>query len=254
MATVDFVAVGFPDCGTGLLGRQLEKFTGVNIDKLNGNVEAPFYMNDRDPQVLKRQQPMKSSSLNGHCYSAYIYDQTALKRIKTDNPNAVFVICVREPIQALMSWREMHRGLAEKGTPATHFVNKTRESRKFYVAASLDEYHEAYAEPRLKFTARIKQMLRALNNPKTVIVSQDAIKKRSATVAEAIFSSVSDSAFGKDRNAVALRERLSLGLLDGTVKDFQGSPKLVATLSDELSQLNTLFFELSAQKHVLIVV
>ena len=155
--------------------RLVEKLDGITINRMNGNLEAPFFVNENNYENLKFQHKglAKEDNFSGHKYTAYIYNATALRRIRTENPERLFVICVRNPVRSLISWHEMHRNIATTGSNLQHFVNKDQVTRDFYINATIEEYYVKFAKDRLRYAFYIRRMRKILNNPKIMFISQE---------------------------------------------------------------------------------
>mgnify|MGYP001190369756 CR=1 FL=1 len=142
----DFVIVGFPKSGTTALIKRLEREPGLHIGKLrHNNYEAPIAKPGEAPDSF-----IEPSKINGHKYAAYIYDDVAIDRIAQSG--ALIIVCIREPIQALISWWNMHRRHAEMniGMPS-----KSEEKREFFRTCSLGDYWNRFANTRMDYIARL---------------------------------------------------------------------------------------------------
>ena len=167
---VHFVIAGFPKCGTSALIRELEKREFVHLQKTREGYESPLFIQPG----LDISSCCMDDRLNGHKFASYIYSNNALQKILQHNSKCLFVICVRDIEHALVSWWNMHRQIAVRGSPNSHFVNKSREVRDFYSNCSISEYFVSYAEEKLDYAVWIRRLL-ALSNT-LIIVRQSTLK------------------------------------------------------------------------------
>ncbi|MFD0987436.1 hypothetical protein [Methyloligella solikamskensis] len=180
----DFAIVGFPKCGTTALARFFETNEDVQLAKLNGRYESPYFkVGGRDPGPDYR-----PGAANGHKFTSYAYSRAALRRLYDSNPELLFVFCVREAKPAMLSWRRMHSLIAERGTPETHPVNRSAESRAFYQSCSAEAYFEAYADERLNYAQLIERFRTALPEARFVVTSQGRLAQDAAGVMTALLS------------------------------------------------------------------
>jgi hypothetical protein len=184
----DFVIIGFPKCGTSALTRALGTLPKVQVDRfVDGQLEAPYFAAEQQLEALRtlRQKSPRAAAV-GHKFSAYVYNETALKRIASTVPRSLLVLCVRNPNKALVSWREMHRRIAALGTNKAHFVNHSDESRRFYTEASLEEYYRHYARDRLTYAAHIERVRELTPDQPLVLVSQEFMAARMQRVLQVL--------------------------------------------------------------------
>lgn len=180
----DFVVLGFPKCGTTALMDALGALEGVGVDQFDGRLEAPFFESLENVEKLKAAHAALSvrPAVVGHKYVVYMYSEPSLRRIVELVPRAPLIVCVRDPMRALLSWRQMHRRIAQDGKYLTHFVNASPESRAFYKNASLDAYYQRFARTRLGYEANIRRLTSLAEHQKIVIVSQEFMANRMADV------------------------------------------------------------------------
>jgi len=176
----DFVIIGFPKCGTSALTRAIGTLQKVQIDRyIGGELEAPYFAGEEQLGALRTlRQKSPHAAAVGHKFSAYVYDNAAMRRIAATVPGATLVACVRDPKRALVSWREMHRRIAVQGIRKTHFVNLSDESRRFYAEASLEDYYRHYARDWLTYAAHIERLRQHAPRQPLVLVSQEYMAAR----------------------------------------------------------------------------
>lgn len=175
-AKTDFVVVGFPKCGTSALMRLLQRMPGLVVERDGDDLEAPFYMSDESADRHEASRATCGERLHGHKFVSYVYSTPALERIARRNPEAVFVVCVRDPEKALASWRAMHRQIAGRdGEGSAHFIHQDPVRRQFYAEASLQQYYEEFARPRLRYAALIRRLLACAPGHRVVVVEQSAL-------------------------------------------------------------------------------
>lgn len=177
MGTTDFVIVGFPKCGTTALAAGLDSVEGITVHRRRGRWESPFFRTDKGAEDWR--QLVDPQTVNGHKFTAYVYRRDALERIRAQAPEALVIVCVRDPAAALASWREMHRRIATKGE-ANHFVNKSAESRRFYSTCSLSEYYRAYGRPRVNYAEHIRSLRSVLGDHRLMVVRQEWLVRNTA--------------------------------------------------------------------------
>jgi len=246
---VDFVIVGFPKCGTTALMRMLGKIDGVVIDLWNGALEeAPFYSSEEGIRQLKTMKS-QAAGVRGHKYASYIYNESALRRIRDDNPNPLFIVCVRDPVRSLISWREMHRQIAIAASPPSHFVNKDSSVNAFYRTASLDEYYQVFARKRLKYAEYIQNMYAVLERPRMMIVAQEYLARFAGDVVKTFRRAVNH----EDDSHLVLEQPAHVGFAD-RVDVFEARPELIAELRENMQQLTALCAELASHRNVQLLV
>lgn len=133
--------------------------------------EAPFFVPARN---LTMPQPVPGK-VNGHKFSAYIYSNTVMKGMLAEKPDALLLINVRPAGEALLSWRDMHRGIARR-EGATHFV-ASDDKRDFYANCSEVEYFETYAKTRIHYAQSIRKFLRAAPKANYLIITQARLSR-----------------------------------------------------------------------------
>ena len=174
----DFCIVGFPKCGTSALVRFLERSQHINLLKMNGKYEAPLLISKTPPIDAHYQEGL----LNGHKYTAYAYSLQTMQSILENNPQALIIFCVRDSETALYSWHNMHRRIAIKGDPQTHFVNQDEETQRFYRECSVQDYYRKFARDRLTYAAHINRIIAKWTDVKYALVSQMRLANDAKTV------------------------------------------------------------------------
>lgn len=186
----DFCIVGFPKCGTSALARFLERSQHINLMKMNGKYEAPLFIN-KAPSIDAHYQ---EGLLNGHKYTAYAYSLQAMQSILENSPQALIIFCVRDIETALYSWHNMHRRIAIKGDPQTHFVNQDEETQRFYRECSVEDYYWKFARDRLTYAAHINRILEKWADVKFALVSQLRLAQDAKTVVSRLHELMGKSA------------------------------------------------------------
>jgi hypothetical protein len=169
MSIVDFCVIGFPKCGTTATIRMLKESPALKVHFRNGKPEAPFFID-----AGAERPEAEPGIVNGHKFSAYVYNRAALSAILAEKPDALLLINVRPAGEALLSWRDMHREIATRNT-AVHFTTQTEETRAFYMNCTEVEYYHAYAKARLDYAQRIRQLLETWPRANLVIVTQQRL-------------------------------------------------------------------------------
>lgn len=178
----DFCILGFPKCGTTALARFLEANEKVYLAKLNGRYESPYFKPDR-VDIVPDYRP---GLVNGHKWTGYVYSPRSLHRLYAVSPDALFIICVRDAKAAMLSWQRMHAKIAERGTPETHPVNRSAESRAFFQTCSPEAYFEDYANQRLDYAEAIGRFQEAFPEARFVVTSQGRLAQDAAGLMTAL--------------------------------------------------------------------
>lgn len=169
----DFCIVGFPKCGTTAIARFLESSPYCHLAKLDDQYESPFYGRiEVDPSALH-----VAGKLNGHKYTAYAYSFHAFRKMLTRNRRTLFIFCVRDARAALLSWCNMHRQIALRGSPAGHFACSSDENRDFYANCSPSEHYERFSRRRLAYAERIEAVRRRFPKARILVVRQEDLAR-----------------------------------------------------------------------------
>ena len=245
----DFVILGFPKCATSALARLLATVDGLAIGYANGNLEAPFYLNPTEFEKYRHERAGISGYKNGHKYAAYIYTPSAVRRIAANNDKVLYIICVRNPKRALVSWREMHRRIALTGSPSEHFINKSEAKQRFFSEASLDDYFASWVGDRLKYADHIRRTRSIIGNARLAVVDQgllarDPMRVKTALAAELDRNCDPAGEFATAETHVGLADKLSAPAM---------SAQLEAEMNAENDALNRLLVELAASSNTLVL-
>lgn len=104
----DFIIAGFSKCGTTALAHNLNKHPCINIAKLNEkNFELLFFNIEKN---WERGGGWYFSHFEGKCAGdktpSYIYTRKSMERIAHMLPDIKLILCVRNPVDRLISWYE----------------------------------------------------------------------------------------------------------------------------------------------------
>lgn len=163
MLALDFTVIGFPKCGTSALIQMLAASPALFVSTQKSR-EARALEKAGGPVAPDPPRP------HGNKLLPYIYVPAMLKRVMADNAHTLFIVGVRPCGEALLSWYDMHRGIALEGRPR-HFAGATLEARAFYGKCTVAEYFEVYAQERLRYADNLRVAL-ALPGINYVIVTQ----------------------------------------------------------------------------------
>lgn len=187
----DFVITGFPKCGTSALSRLLGGVPGVGIDQLKGSLEAPFFMAEQHAAQLaaERQRAVSAggspSPVNGHKYVAYVYNQTAMRRLAQHDPATLLIVCVRDPLKSLISWRAMHRRIATSGSQPQHFAYADPVQRAFYAGADMAQYMAEFVKDRLQYAHWLRKAVAAAPQSHLWVVDQGVLAREPERIRQA---------------------------------------------------------------------
>ncbi|MBK1724681.1 hypothetical protein CKO23_21075 [Thiocystis violacea] len=118
-----------------------------------------------------------------HKFTAYVYNKEALEYLTGANSESIMVLCVRDPLRALVSWWNMHRSIARSGNNPGHFAYKERD---FYADCNIPDYYERFARRRLQYDRHFEAMLSIVPQQRLVVVSQERMAKDLGSVADYI--------------------------------------------------------------------
>jgi hypothetical protein len=189
MSIADFCLIGFPKCGTTATIRMLKESPALKVHyAASDKPESPFYVPARN---LTKPAP-EAGKANGHKFSAYIYSNTNVRGILADKPDSLLLINVRPSGEALLSWRDMHRGIA-RGEGSTHFVTRD-DRREFYATCSEVEYFEYYAKTKIHYAEIIRKFLRMAPQANYLIITQQRLSRDARGVMKEIHDRLGVSA------------------------------------------------------------
>jgi hypothetical protein len=126
---IDFLVPGFSKCGTTTLCALLGMHPGIFIPK----IKEPWYFSADDFERQHRHYeehfaPSTKDQLKGEgsiSYSGAEYEDTAVERIYTNNPDCKFIFIARNPRQRIeSSYREMHHSGVQYGVNAPYALNE----------------------------------------------------------------------------------------------------------------------------------
>lgn len=167
----DFCIGGFPKCGTSALARFLERSPGCHIARHAGSVEFPLYSG----AGTNLEPDYREGLINGHKFSAYALMGWPLERIYESNQNVLFMFCIRDAADVLVSWHRMHKNMAIRGTPTTHFVNEDPIARDFYRTCDLESYFDEYAGKQINHAERLFEFKHHLPHARFLVISQERL-------------------------------------------------------------------------------
>lgn len=216
----DIVIVGFPKCGTTALTARLKMFEDFDLLRTpDGSVEY------RWPLIKDHQRDPNPARVRVHKFTAYIYNPDALKFLIEDNPNALIVLCVRNPEKVLVSWHNMHRRIANGEGNKEHFAYINRD---FYATCSLRDYYSTFAKRRLRYDRHFLTLSAIVPFQRIVVVAQERLARDLENVSEYL----RDLARGDEpkEKAISGRETIHTGFADRSEKAVP--PEIRGQLSD----------------------
>ena len=105
--TIDFSIIGAPKCGTTSIAYYLSHHPAVDFS----SIKEPFYYNTRTPAFngVRDSEVYYSlfkndGRLRGEGTTWYLYSNEAVSNILRENAEAKFIICLRNPVDAVVSW------------------------------------------------------------------------------------------------------------------------------------------------------
>ena len=105
----DFYVVGAPKCGTTSLHRYLRQHPGVFVP----DVKEPNFFCSDFPSIQKYKsledysmlfEPAQENQLVGEASPWYLYSKTAIQNILDVQPDAKFIVMLRNPVDAVISY------------------------------------------------------------------------------------------------------------------------------------------------------
>ncbi len=114
MRVPDFFIIGAPKCGTTSLYNYLKPHPGIYMPR----VKEPYYYSSDFPGVRKFTDrnsyltlyaEAEPSSLWGEASPWYLYSRNAVPQILNDNPEAKFIVCLRNPVDMFVSLHQQIR-------------------------------------------------------------------------------------------------------------------------------------------------
>lgn len=101
---IDFCIIGAPKCGTTTLANWLTEHPEIDFSRLKEPHTYAEEIVDAYPEesyhTLFKNTP---NTLKGEGSTWYLWSKTARSKIRKDNPNAKFIICVRNPSKMALS-------------------------------------------------------------------------------------------------------------------------------------------------------
>lgn len=173
------VIVGFPKCGTSALCRTFEKRDGAHfLRTASGQMEYHWPLID----AFEREKGFfDHDGVRVHKFTAYIYNERALRYLAA-LPARRFLVCIRDPLKALVSWHNMHRKIATDGRSPEHFAWTERD---FYATCTLDAYYDRFARSRLRYDHHIRTLFDLVGAERVMVVSQERMACGIDSVADA---------------------------------------------------------------------
>lgn len=107
----DFFIIGAPKCGTTSIAYYLDQHDSVAFS----TIKEPFYFNRQSPSfngikypneymTLFGKDKFNKNKLRGEGSTWYLYSEDAVSNILAHNPRAKFIVCLRNPVEAVFSW------------------------------------------------------------------------------------------------------------------------------------------------------
>jgi len=132
----DFIIAGFSKCGTTALAHNLDKHPDIDIVKMSDkNFEVLFFNIEKNWSKGKN---WYFSHFEGRCAGektpSYVYTSKSMKRIFRVLPNIKLILCVRNPVDRLLSWYEHKVIRLNKFSPEEYPLSsyKTFPEQRFY--------------------------------------------------------------------------------------------------------------------------
>lgn len=174
--------VGFPKCGTSALCRELEARSEVTfLRKQGGALEYDWPTIEAHE---KKSGYFDADKVRVHKFTAYIYLEPAIRYLCTI-PERRFVVCIRNPAKALISWHNMHRSIATTGRYPEHFAWKERD---FYQNCSIPQYYERFARRRLRYDFFLGRLIEIVGAERVMVVSQERMARGIGPIADVVIS------------------------------------------------------------------
>jgi hypothetical protein len=168
---------GYPKCGTSALIREIKKDPRTAlVTNPDGSLELAW---PRIKEIEDGNEPV--AELVVHKFTAYIYNMRAVDYL-ADDLTRRFVLCIRDPLKAVVSWYLMHQRIAKDGKQTNHFAFKNRD---FYANCTVDEYFEAFAKERTDYAANLEKLVRRAGLRRVLVVSQERMAADTAAVGAA---------------------------------------------------------------------
>lgn len=136
------------------------------------------------PQVkqLEKTATHPLGTILAHKLTVYIYNSKALDYL-SQLPERRFVLCIRDPRKALVSWHNMHQSIARSGKNPQHFAWQERD---FYADCSIADYYERFARDRLKYDVHFQRLADLVSNKHVLVVAQEFMAAHMETVLSAV--------------------------------------------------------------------
>lgn len=165
----EIVVTGFPKCGTTALMGALERDSEIiTLRSPSGNIEVSW------PAIKEVRPTSHPEGILAHKFTAYVYNEEALRYHVEVNPDSILTLCVRDPVKSLISWHKMHQTIAHSGRYPEHFAYKERE---FYADCSVTDYYKHFAERRLRYDLYFERMTAIVPVDRIFVVSQERMAK-----------------------------------------------------------------------------
>ncbi len=174
----NIVMVGFPKCGTTALIRELA--ARPEVDLLLGPGGTPEVAWPIIQSHEEKEGYFSSGRVRAHKFTAYVYNENALHYL-AELRERRFVLCIRDPRSALISWHNMHRTIARNGKTPTHFAWKERD---FYADCSISDYYERFAKKRLRYNIYFENLTRVVTGSRLLVVSQERMSLNVGAIAK----------------------------------------------------------------------
>lgn len=181
MPQIDYICLGFPKSGTTAVWYNLSFHSKINVLKrkdrpLHKQNEIYYFNHDN---IYKRGRKwytslMKENALNFEKTPGYIFSEKALQRMKKDFPNVKVIICLRNPIDYLISFHHHRKveSLERKEKFPENFYDFTHSpcpetlNKKSYLQTG-------------KYLNYIKEVYRIFGDNNVVILFHEKLKKMS---------------------------------------------------------------------------
>lgn len=160
------ILVAFPKAGTTALASLIEQDARFHVLRGEGGAyENPF-----------PDRPASTDKVLFHKYSSYIYARERLQRLagRPDHRRSLYIVNIRHPGKALLSWRSFHSEIARSGRAKWHFAY---EHRDFYADPDLRSYYDRFAREGLRYADRLTEAVEVLGSDRLIIVEQERLAR-----------------------------------------------------------------------------
>jgi hypothetical protein len=227
---------------------RLEEVPGISIARMGGQLEAPLYLNEINFEKSAAARAGRAGMCNGHKFAAYIYSSSAIRRILQHIGQVQFIVCVRDPLRALVSWHQMHRDIALSNRLPGHFVHASETSRRFFSEATLEDYYREWVGNRLCYAEHLQRLQTLIGDSPLIVIDQACLAREPHRVIGAVVNQLGLSAPMVDNSPAPPH----VGKADRMTLPQDGSP-LQADMAREREALHAALDSLSLRPRTLVL-